>query len=399
MQPALARIVGEKQPAVVAQEQALRVGRINDQLMVIQMQRTPRRLLHPQNPIPEALECRAAVPGLEGVIAQDIEMVCVARVHADIRELPAKRPENVVEIVGVYLAPALACIVGAVDLAAHKRPVFLRARSAVVEIEIESLRAFWRNGDTGPPQKPRREPFGQPAPGLARILRFKEPPAPPFLDLPGPGIERPRVFGVEREIHHTRDLVNKKHSLPVHSAVERPVDPTLRAWRPLLAHRRDIGDTRVGWVEQDLSNMMGRLQSQVLPRRAAVNGLKHPRARVGISRVPWLRLARAHPDRVRMALRDGHIPDGKGALVLKNRPPDQAIIHRLPEITRAHPGVDRPGVARRNRNRLDPRPNLHRANGPPSKPTKERTLRQYLVRRPGGCCLLNHHAFSTVAAF
>ena len=156
MQPARATVVRHEEPAVVAEQEPVRIGRIDDQLVVIEVQRAAVGVVQSEDAVPESTPGGSAIERLEAAVAEDIDVIGVPRVHAHVGELPAEDAEDLVQVLGVHLTPVLAAIVGAIHCAADERSILHRGRRAIVDEEIEHLGLAGRDVDAGAAEEPVR---------------------------------------------------------------------------------------------------------------------------------------------------------------------------------------------------------------------------------------------------
>ena len=122
--------------------------------------------------------------------------------------------------------------------------------------------------------------------------------------LVGSGHQGVRVAGVHDDVGHARVLVDGQHGIPGLPAVRRLVEAAVAAGAPERALRGDVDDVRVLRVDEDLADVLGGLQADVLPALAAVLALVDA---VAVADAPLrVVLPRAHPHDVRVAGVDRH---------------------------------------------------------------------------------------------
>ena len=162
-------------------------------------------------------------------------------------------------------------------------------------------------------------------PGLAEVPR-------PALARPRAGIQPRRVAGVADEVDGAGLVVHEQRPLPGRAAVRRAVDAALGVGRVEVTDGRDRRHVRVGWVEEDATDVVRLLQPEVRPRRAAVGAPVD--ARAGVRRPRRVGLAGAHPQRRPVALRvrpvDRHVADGEGRHLVEERREAGAAVARHP---------------------------------------------------------------------
>src|SRR5207302_1158493 len=95
----------------------------------------------------------------------------------------------------------------------------------------------------------------------------------------------------------------------------------------------DVDDAGVARVEEDLADVLGLFQADLLPALAAVKGLVD--AVAVADRALAVVLAGADPDDARVLGVEGDIADRVGALVVEDGGPGDAGVGGLPDATRA----------------------------------------------------------------
>ena len=381
VQPRARPVVRHEQPAVVAEQHAARVRRIDPDLVLVEVQHLAPRVVHAQDLLAELLIGAPAVLRAQAAVAEDVDLVLVVRRHAHVAELPAVDAEDGIEILLVHLAPALAAVVRAVDLAAHEVAA-LRPGRLVVEERVDHLRVARRHVEAGAPHRPRRQPARHLLPRPPGVGRLVEAALGPAHQLPRPGVERPWVGRVHRHVHDTRAVVDREHVLPRRAAVGRLEHAALGVGRPEVPDGAHVHHVRVARVDDDLPDVLRVGEAHVPPRQAAVGGLEDARAGVRVAAVARLRLARADPHDIGVGGGDGDVADREGGLVLEDRRPGEAVVDRLPDVARADADVDRARVAGRDGNRLDAGAGLRRAGRAPPHALEERGRVHADVRVP-----------------
>ncbi len=150
--------------------------------------------------------------------------------------------------------------------------------------------------------------------------------------LVGSGHQGVRVAGVHDDVGDAGVLVDRQHGIPGLPAVRRLVEAAVAAGAPERALRGDVDDVRVLRVDEDLADVLGGLQADVLPALAAVLALVDA---VAVADAPLrVVLPRAHPHDVRVAGVDRHAADRVGALAVEDRRPGRAAVVGPPHAAR-----------------------------------------------------------------
>ena len=154
---------------------------------------------------------------------------------------------------------------------------------------------------------------------------------------------RPQDVGVVRmdlEVGRSGVRRNLENECPALAAVGGLEDATLAARRPQRSFRGDPDGVRVARVHDDLADVLGAIESQLLEALAAVPAAIDAVTPANVSTAHVL--SGAHPDGVGCARVERHGADRVGAVVVEDRRPGRAGVDRLPDSTGA--GGDVPGV-------------------------------------------------------
>ena len=143
VQPRLAAIVGREHAAVVSEQQMIRVGRIDPQLVVVEVHDEAARFVQPPDGLADPGIGASSVGGMERPVPKDINLLRILRRDVDVAELPPIDAEDVPQILRVRLVPCVAAVIRAIHLAADIRAVASAAgeRRPVVEKCIDRRRA------------------------------------------------------------------------------------------------------------------------------------------------------------------------------------------------------------------------------------------------------------------
>ena len=174
-----------------------------------------------------------------------------------------------------------------------------------------------------------------PGPPLRKIIR-------PAAVLPHPGVEDLGVRGIDGQVAGPGLGIDVEDLLPGLAAVERPVDAAVLVRAPEVALGGDVDDVGIDRVDDDAADEAGLGQAHVLPGLAGVLGLVD--AVAGGHGIAGRGLARADPDDIGVALRDGHRADRDRRFLVEGGGPVQPGILGLPQPARPDRGVDRRDV-------------------------------------------------------
>ena len=182
-------------------------------------------------------------------------------------------------------------------------------------------------------------------------------PGPPRLNVQGrrslsyaAAYEDLRVLRIHDEVgraDHPAVGLDLERLRPGLAAVDRLVDAALVVRRVEVAERRHVDDVGVHRVDDDAADVVGVFEAHVRPRLARVGRLVDAVAPVGAARRGVL--ARADPDDLRIGVGHGDVADRDDGLVVEDRLPADAVVHRLPEAARTGRRVDRVRLLRRHR--------------------------------------------------
>src|SRR5262249_11900666 len=155
-------------------------------------------------------------------------------------------------------------------------------------------------------------------PRLAAVLRLEQPGARPPLHLRVAAreavaahavtgrIEDVRLLRVDCDVDEAGVLVEELDLLPGLAAVRGLVDTALLVRPPETSQGGNVDGVWVLRVNDDAADVVRFLQAHVLPGFAAVGGLVD--AVAPGDAVARVRLARPHPDDLRVRRGDGHVP-------------------------------------------------------------------------------------------
>src|SRR5690606_32209117 len=303
-------------------------------------------------------ERAAAVVGAVQLHAEHVDAVLVVRVDADLAEHPAVRAADALHVL-ILLAdppPRRAPVIRAVDRGAADdgrsgpavRVGLARTRLpcdlVVVDPRVQHVGVRARDVDAdAAAELRRRQPLVDRLPRLAAIRAAVDAAAVVAgLDarvvplatraLPGRGVQHVRIARIHDEVVRARLLVDVQHLAPRAAAVRRLEDAAVRVARPLHARCRDPDDVGVRRMYEDTADRVRARESHVLPRLTTVRGLVDAGARVRAAED--VRLARAHPQDVRIRRREREIADGRRRRLLEDRLPRHTLVHGLPHAAR-----------------------------------------------------------------
>ena len=346
--PGLAAVVTECHAAVVPVNHVIRIVRIDPQGVVVGMDLPERH---------EDLERLAAVVGNADQGPEIVDAVGPLRVHLDVgvveRALDGGR-------LRVYRHPRLAAVRRPDQSAAlrlhqgvddarigpgdrHADPSEIAGRQAVLLRESLPVPAAVDRDEQS-----RSRPAGseEPRPST-KIVHCRE--------------QFQGVRGVHDQISGAGFFVDIQDLLPRFAAVLRPVDAALRVLAPFPAHCRRVSDVRVGGVEDDPVDPLGRLEPHVGPGLAPVqrfvDAVSHRHAVAGIP------FAGSHPDNVGARLEHCDRADSGHRLVVEDWRPVEAAVCRFPHPAGGGPQVDDVGVGLHRFDVGDPAAHSGRTDG------------------------------------
>ena len=316
--------------AVVADDHALRVRRIDPEIMEVRV-----------GPHDEGV-ARAAVRRAHHHEVHDVDEVAIAGIGDDAVEVERPLPEIAA---GVGERPGRAGVVGPVQSAGLR-----------FDHGIEPPRVRPGDGDADLAKHARRQAgcARDLGPRVAAVGRLEEPgprsaaPQPPRnpFHLPQRGVEHGRMLRIDHEIDGAGAVVTEQHLLPRPPAVAAPVHAARRRRPGRVAERGGVHQLRIVRIHADARDRERVGQTGVLPRAAAVDGTVDPVALQDAA----AKLRLAHPDVDHVGIRGGHgdRPDRRaGDLPVRDGLPGRAAVGRLPEppARRAEVVLERPGLA------------------------------------------------------
>ena len=343
-----AGVVRDLEPAVVTEQDAVRIGGID-----------PHRLVIAVRGRADAREVPAAVLGLVQAARQRVHRVRVLRVHADVGVV--ERPEVDVAV-AAHRLPRRARV-----LRSPQFPLVGRLADHVHDARIAA-----RHGDADAIHQPLRQAAirvgaGQPRPGGAAVERLVDGCFPAArLRVPGPAAEGEharvddvRVGGVDVHVRATGEVVPVEDPLPALAAVNGLEEAALLVRAPLAAQRARVDDVGVAGIDDEARDLLAVGKAHVRPVLTGVDRFVHAVAdRRVVARVA---LAGAGVDHVGIRRRDGDRPDGGDRLIVEDRLPRDAAVggledaaHRARHVHRgdvawqAHEHRDPPGLGRRS---------------------------------------------------
>ncbi len=342
--PGAAHVVRHRQPAVIAGQDVVGVGRVDPDAVHVVV-RHQRRV---------GLEGAAAVHRHVQPHAPQVDALRAGGVDADLREVHRAR-------VGAgRLAPRLPAVIGAVDpggplrlprsaschAAARRAALSRTALPRPLDHRVDDARALAVDvdGDTSERAGGESVPL-ELRPRLARIGGAPER-APRAATIHAAGGAAPLVA---RRIHHVRlgerhrqvirpgVVVEREDALPRLAAVGRLVDAAFPPGAEERSRRRHQDDVVVGGVDDDAIDVLRLRKPHQCEGLSPICRLVDPAPPRGA--LPVVGLAGPRPHQVGVDLRDGHVADGDEPLVLEERLERGAVARGLP-----HAAVRRPHV-------------------------------------------------------
>ena len=351
----LAAVVRNADAAVVAQDQMQRIGRVDPQRVIVDMQGVAGGAAGDRR---QPIKLLAAIDRARDECENIVNRVGVSGIDQNLGVV--KRPVGDIEM-GVDRFPGFAAVVGA-----QKGALF------GLDQGVDRLRLAMCDGDHHAAQLALGQAvlFGFLGPTFAAVLGDVKTRARsagfkiigPAAELPHGRIELVRIHRIHLDVGGARRLIDIEKLFPGRAAVGGLVDAALLTVAPQGPQSRDIGDIRVGRMQGDTINAFGALKSHPGPGLAAVDGLVNAAADRG--RVSGVSLAGADPDDIRAGLVDRHGADRSVVLIIEDRIPGQAAVRGLPDTTGGGPHIDRVGIRDYGVNGRDTAAGSGRADGP-----------------------------------
>ena len=292
--------------------------------------------------------------------AEDIDDVRVVRIDDDLAVVIAGiAPDGL--LLRTDLGPGRPGVRGTVDLAVDHAgaglagqdlvPAVLRGHPGLVGVldhRVDDLRVLGRNGQADPSEDARGQAAGELGPGLAAVDRLVDPrtgtaepegPGPPE-PVVGRGIERVRRNRVHDQVDGAdRPAVDGdvQDLGPGLAAVRGLVDPALGIFGIEMAQGGHVDHAGVGRMDDDAPDVVGFLQTRILPGLAAVDGLVDAVAPIG--RTGVVGLAGAEPEGVGSGRGHGDVADREDLLPVEERLEGLSVVLRLPQPARSGRGV------------------------------------------------------------
>ncbi len=186
---------------------------------------------------------------------------------------------------------------------------------------------------------PRLAGIGRLVDPRARAARQKRPDM--TSTLVGGGVEHVGIARVDLDVGDAGVLVDGQHLSPGLPAVGGLVETSLAARGPQGPLGSHIDHVAIAGIDDDLADVLGSLQSHLLPGLSTVGALVDTIAPADVAAADVL--TGADPDHIRIRGVDGHAAHRVGGLVVEDRRPGDSRVVRLPDTA----GADRyvPGAA------------------------------------------------------
>ena len=325
--PGRAAVRRHARAAVVALDHALRILRIDPQVMVVAVRHADGR------------ERLAAVRRLVERDVQHVDGVHRLRIGVDARVVPR----------------ALTQVAVLVDALPRAAGVVAAEQAAVLglDLRVEALLVRRRGADAGDAEHalghaglvvqrlPTVAAVGRLPQAAALATGLQRPRQPDGA--PRRRVQRARVVGREAQIDGAGVFVGEQHALPRRAPVGRAVDAALGVRAGDVAHDRRVDGVRVGRVDAQAADVPRVRQAGERPRRAGVGRLPHAVAAADVAAPRLLAAADVHDARV--ARRDGDGADRTAERAVADVAPRRAAIGRLPDAAAARPHVVRAALA------------------------------------------------------
>ena len=396
--PGLRLIVGRRQSAVVADDDVVGVARVDPDRVDVVVDRLRDVGRNRLAPVKRLVQADAAEIHHFRVVRIDAHLAEVHRAWIGVVDLPPRRPAVVraiqacrlrIQRLGGAAAAGLWRATGSAGAFLGGGAATGLGRDRALDQRVEDVGTLPIHVHGDAPEGTVGNPGLQSRPRLAAVGGFPEPaartsavhaarrPAP----LVGGRVEHLAVGRIHHQIVRAGLVVDLQHLPPRLACVDRLVDAALASGpeeRPGRRHEDDVVRAR---VDHDAVDVLRRAQADVRVRLAAVGGFVDavaPRCALAV-----VRLARADPDEVRVALRDGEIADRDQPLILELGLERRAVVHRLPDAAVRRADVEDRGVRLVGGDVGDPTRHRGRADGSEVK-CVERTARCRRGRRLPG---------------
>ena len=302
--------------AVVGIDQPIAVGRRHPHLVGIAV----RHAHH--------AERLAAVDRAVHLQVHHVDDVGVGRVGGDRGVI--ERPDDKF-LVAVGALPGGAAVVTAKDAA---------RRVGGLDVGVDALGVRGAHGDADLADHAARHAgierqFGPAVPAVGGLPEAAAPRA--GVQAPGQALEFPhareqdaRVRGVDAQVGRAGAVVQEQHAFPRRPAIGRAKDAPLAVGPEGVTERRYPGAIGVLAVDADRGDLARFGQAKRLPALAAVGGAVDAGTIGDV--LPWLPLAGADPDDIRVARRHGNRPDARDVgHAIRDVLPTRAGIGRFPD--------------------------------------------------------------------
>ncbi len=308
--PVLAAIEAQRDPAIVRDNHAIRILRINPHAMIVAV-----RHLH-------FVEGAPAVTRPVKVDIRDVNHIGRLRVRNDVHVIPRPLPEGAVV---VQQFPGFAAIVGAIQ------PALGSLNQRIHTIGIRG------HGDSNFAVGP----FGQavffkPLPCASAIVRTIESAARTAARQSPRGAPRlpqrceknVRVARIKRDIDAARVLILAQNFLPGLSSVGGAEDAALGIRAERVAQRSHVDNIRILGIDNHFPNCTRVMQAHVFPGLSAINCFVNSISMRDVA--PNARFARSHIHDVRIRRRNRQASNRGDCLLVENGSPSHRAVGRLP---------------------------------------------------------------------
>ncbi len=381
--PRLHAVVGLVDAAVVGEDDVVLVGRVEHDVVVIDVHARHRHRLPGLAAVGAAVDVGLQRPDGLGVVSVDVDLVVVAGIAAAIAVVAATTTASTLgrRVSGRLLHARIGRSAGrcrrwrrpgaagppAATATAHHPSDARPARPGVVrpvEAALTELRRDERvdgarvppvDAKADPSELHRRQAFGELRPLLAAVGGLVDaalgtaanqltdgPPA-----LIRRGVEHVGTLRIHHQVGDAGVLADREDGLPRLAAVGGLVEAAIAARRPERPDRGHVDHVRVARIDDDVLDVLGVLEPHALPGLAGIRRLVDAVAEGDAALV--VVLAGAEPHHVRVLGVDGHRAERVRAVILEDRRPGVAAILGLPEIAgrrRRIPDVRVPGIDR-----------------------------------------------------
>src|SRR6266852_463022 len=312
--PRGAAVYGDSDAAVVCLDHALRIRRINPELVIVSMGDGQR------------VEKPSAIRRTKKTQVEQIHSALVLRISEHVVLIPGPHPNGVV----IHHLPGLAVVVRAIQ------GIFLGFDHGVNAVGIRS-----RNRHSDSPESAARKTLPLDVfPRVSAVARFVKPAAGSPADHRVGGAadlihrreENVGIVGIKNKIRRAGLVIHVKDFLPGFAAVARAEHTTLLVWSERMSECGNEDEVGIMIIDKDFGDVLAIAQADIRPRFAAIDGFVKAVAIGNI--VSQALLARADIEHVRIRWSDRDRADGGDGLSVEDGCPGRAAVDGFPNTSR-----------------------------------------------------------------